>query len=72
MSKDPTRGKPFTVVGVADNHDGTWSVVTVLAKRGLTFTARYEAGKWRFVLPDRVRTAMAMPFNQYLATQCPH
>jgi len=72
MSRDPNRSKPFTIVGVADNHNGTWSVVTNYTKYQITFPARYEGGRWRFILSEQVRTSLKMPFDQYIATQCAH
>jgi hypothetical protein len=67
---DPNRGKPATVEGVVDNHDGTWSVIVRIANLRLTFPARYESGHWRFVLPPPSRAAMRLRFDRYIATQC--
>lgn len=67
---DPNRGKRAVVQGVADNHDGTWSVVVRYGNLQITFPARYENGHWRFILNDAARAAMRMRFDRYIATQC--
>jgi len=72
MRNDPNKNSRFTVLRVAENKDGTWSVTVRYVKYDITFPARYEAGHWRFGLSADARKAMTMPVNQYLATQCHH
>jgi hypothetical protein len=76
MQTDPNRSAPFSVHGVSQNADGTWTV-TVRYTRGpttfqTTFPAVYENGRWRFAFTADARRAMQMPVSQYLATQCHH
>ncbi len=70
MRNDTNKNDPVGVVKVAENKDGTWSVVVHYVKFQITFPARYESGHWRFVLSPDAQRAMRLPFNQYLATQC--
>jgi hypothetical protein len=64
---DRNRGKPLVVQGVADNHNGTWTVIVHYAKFEIRFPALYESGHWRFVLDEKARVQMRRPFAAYVA-----
>lgn len=70
MRNDPNRNKPFRVVNVSDNKNGTWTVEVNYTKFRIKFPARYEAGHWKFSLSPDAKRALKLPMDQYLATQC--